>query len=150
MIRLLIPGEPATITSQQKGVNFRSRKLYTKTALKAERRRIKRGVHIWDGKQFIKMKGFFPTPYDCPIHCSVKIVFPLTQEEARKHADKLSDPNFEIPHAVSPDFDNSSKLIIDALSDLKFWVNDSRICDANIHKRRGSNPRIVVAFKPLE
>jgi Holliday junction resolvase RusA-like endonuclease len=147
MIRLLITGEPATITAQQKGVNFAARKFYTKAAVEAEKRRIRRCMQIWNGTEFVKMTKPPIGPLVGPVHCSIKYVFPLTQEQAKKHADKLSDPNFEIHHGKRPDFDNLLKTPIDVLTKLGFWEDDGQVDDANVHKRRGTTPRILIAIK---
>lgn len=146
MIRLLIPGEPSTVTAQQKGVNFNVRRFYTKTAVAAEKRRLIRNLRIWDGTDYVPLVAKHPTPLTVPVHVSVKYVFPLTQELAKKHAAHLADPKFEAPHGVRPDFDNSLKLLLDVLTGLRFWEDDGLIDDANIHKRRGTYPRIVIAI----
>jgi Holliday junction resolvase RusA-like endonuclease len=148
MISLLIPGEPATITAQQKGVNFKSRSFYTKVAVKAEKRRVKRCIQLWTGAEYVAHRKFF-TPLIGPLHVSVKFVFPFTEEQAAKHADKLSDPRFEIHHGKRPDVDNSLKLILDTLTELKLWEDDSQIDDLNVHKRRGTDPRIAIAVRAI-
>lgn len=151
MIRLLVTGEPSTITAQQKGVNWRKREFYTKTAVKAEARRIRRSMNVWveEKNSYVPLKTR-PTAVAGPLHCSIKIVYPMTQELAKKHADKLGDPNFEVRHPKRPDVDNSIKLILDTLTKLGFWEDDGQIDDLNLHKRYGTTPRIAIAFRPSE
>lgn len=151
MIRLLITGDPGTITAQQKGINWKKRAFYTKTAVKAERTRMKRNLHVWiprpgGGGDFVRMKTLFPSPFIGPVHVSVKFIFPFTQDQARRHVAQLGDPAFETGHGVRPDFDNSLKLLLDVLTELNFWTDDAQIDDANVHKRRGSDPRILIAI----
>jgi len=147
MLRLLIKGEPSTITAQQKGVSWKSRTFFTITAVKAEARRFRRELHIWNGTEFVRPKEPFQ-PIEGPLHVSVKFVFPFTDDQARRHADKLSDPQFEIHHGCRPDIDNSLKLLLDTLTKLRVWGDDGQIDDLNIHKRRGTVPRIAIAVRP--
>lgn len=138
-ISFTIPGEPATITAQQKGISFKRKIVFTKAIVKAEAGRIAGWA-----------KAHLPTaPWDNPIRFSIKFVFPLTEAQAKKYADRLSDPKFELPHTVNPDADNLNKLAQDVLSRLKFWVNDSRICDLVVRKRYGSIPRIDITIVNL-
>lgn len=139
MILLHIPGEPATMTAQQKGVNWRKRSFYTKTAVKAEMRRITRAVK----------DGIPAEPITGPVQCSIKIRHPMTQEQSKRHVAELANENFELPHTVKPDADNSIKAILDTLTRCRFWTDDSQVCDLNIHKRYGVTPGIWIAIKPL-
>ena len=135
MIKFSIAGEPARMTAQQKGVNWKRRAFYTKSQVKAERRRI--------------LKAALPhapgCPFTGPVHCSIMLVFPLTQAQAAHHAEKLST-DFTLLHLVKPDVDNSAKLILDVLTEANFWADDAQVCDLNLHKRYGSNPRIAIAI----
>lgn len=148
MILLHVPGEPSTVTAQQKGVNWNSRTIFTKAAVKAEKRRIKRSIlvkHAATGA-WERVKQKCPAPLTGPVQCSIKIRYPLTQAQAAKHAAQLSNPNFELRHAKRPDFDNTIKLFLDVLTELGFWTDDGQIADANIHKRCGPCPGIWVAI----
>lgn len=150
MIILRVNGEPSTITAQQKGVNWKKRAFYTKAAVKAEARRITRNLHRWDeaSKTWVRVKAI-AAPLLGPVHCSIKIRYPMTQEQTRKHADQLSNSSFELRHGKRPDFDNTIKLLLDTLTKLKFWEDDGQISDCNVHKRYGVDPCIQIAIKPV-
>jgi Holliday junction resolvase RusA-like endonuclease len=139
VILLHIPGEPATMTAQMKGVNWRKRAFYTKSAIKAEMRRITRAV-----------KDHIPAaPIEGPVQCSIKVRYPMTQEQAKQNAAELSNGNFELLHVRKPDADNAIKAILDTLTKCGFWTDDSQVCDLNIHKRYGTAPGIWIAIKSL-
>lgn len=137
---IVIPGEPATGTSQQKGVNFKARRFYTKDKQKAE------GARIYVHAHNQRTKG---PPLDGPLEVTIWLIYPLTKEQMRKHADRLSDDSFTIPHIVRPDVDNLSKLILDTFTKAKIWTDDCRICDLILRKRHGTLPRIVVKAEPF-
>ncbi len=149
MLRLLIKGEPATITAQQKGISWKSRVIYTKSAVKAEARRMRRELHVWNGKEFVRPAEKFQ-PLTGPLHVSVKFVFAMTEEQMRRHAEQLTDPKFEIHHGKRPDVDNSLKLLLDTFTALGIWGDDGQIDDLNLHKRRGTVPRIDIAIRQIE
>jgi Holliday junction resolvase RusA-like endonuclease len=139
MIALFVPGEPPSITAQQKGVNFKRRTFYTKSAIKAERRRITRAI-----------RASIPArPIEGPVQCSIKIRYALTQKQAAHHVEYLSDEEFELPHWCKPDADNAIKLILDTLTSAGFWVDDGQVCDLNVHKRYGAEPGIHIRIKAL-
>lgn len=151
MILLLVAGEPSTVTAQQKGVNWKRRSFYTKAAVRAEARRIKRNLHQWNQSTgaFERVRQKYPAPLTGPVQCSIKIRYPLTRAQATKHADQLGNPKFELPHDKRPDFDNTIKLLLDLLTELRFWCDDGQICDANIHKRYGAEPGIHIAIRAV-
>jgi Holliday junction resolvase RusA-like endonuclease len=138
---LIIPGEPATVTAQQKGVNWKSRRFYTKDPIKAESQRIyAHALHQ-------RTKG---PPLAGPLDVTIWLIYPLTKALAKKHADRLADDSFTLPHPVRPDVDNLSKLLLDTLTKARIWEDDSQACDLNLRKRYGVIPRIVVEVKPFE
>lgn len=139
MIALFVPGPPPSITAQQKGVNWKRRKFYTKSELKAEGRRIMRAI-----------RDHIPaSPIEGPVQCSIKIRYALTQLQAQQHVADLSSPEFELPHYCAPDADNAIKLLLDVITRAKFWRDDGQVCDLNIHKRYGAEPGIHIRIKAL-
>ena len=137
-IILYIPGEPATITAQQKGSAIRGNRIihYVKNAVAREDRRIRR---------FAKLQAP-AVPIEGCVAVHITMVFPLTQAQAKKYAHRLSDSSFVIRKPTKPDWDNSPKLICDALTKEKFWGDDSQITDGTCCKRYGSEPRIEIVI----
>lgn len=79
-----------------------------------------------------------PEPHDGPVRLDWKVWFPRTQDLLRASA-----PDGEIPHFVKPDRDNVEKAIMDALTEAKFWKDDSRVYAGEIGKyyvARGCEP----------
>ena len=62
-------------------------------------------------------------PLDCAIKVDIAFFMPRT-----KALLKNSSPLDPIPHTVKPDKDNLEKLILDELTKLGWWVDDSRVC----------------------
>ncbi len=140
---LLVPGEPSTVTAQHKGISFRRRQVYTLAVIKAERHRIERDLLIMQEGVFTRPK--YPViPYSGPLYCQIQIIYPLTLDQAERHADKLSDTTFTLRHPVRPDVDNSVKLILDVLTRLGFWHDDAQVDELRLTKRYGSEPRITI------
>jgi Holliday junction resolvase RusA-like endonuclease len=139
-VAFTIPGAPATITAQQKGVNFKSRAFYTKADVKREARRLRGYARPHRPSQ----------PMSGPVYCLIRYVYPMTQNLAKKHADKLSVENFTLLHTQKPDADNSSKLLLDVLTECGFWIDDKQVCDLCLQKRYGSEPRIDVIITEFE
>ena len=140
---LLVPGTPATVTAQHKGISFKRRAIFTKAVVEAERRRIKRDLLIHQNGVFQRPK--YPViPYDGPLYCQIQIIFPLTMLQAQAHTDRLSDLGFTLHHTVRPDADNSAKLVLDCVGQLGFWHDDAQVDDLHIAKRYGGEPRITI------
>lgn len=139
IVSFSIPGEPARMTYQQKGISWKRRVVYTKSEVAAEKRRVVSAA-----------KKYAPaSPTTGPVYVSLRVVFPLTKEQAARHADRLSDTSFTIPHTKKPDADNNAKLILDALTACGFWKDDCQVCDLFIRKRYGVQPEIRVVITSL-
>lgn len=48
-----------------------------------------------------------------------------------------------------PDFDNISKMLCDQMAVLRFFLNDSQICDARVLKKFGETPGIRIILEQL-
>lgn len=96
-----------TVTSQEKGVNFNARKIYTKDEVKAVRQ-----------KYLSCLAGHRPAePLIGPIGLLVLWNFPAD----KRHGDgqwKLS----------RPDTDNMIKLLKDCMTELGYWADDAQVC----------------------
>lgn len=151
MIRFVIPGAPASITAQQKGIRVAGGKAihYTKSGVKEEARR------LWASA----IQHRPPVPLSGPIFVTYRAVYPMTREQIREFSGNLDDNEFMIFKESEPDWDNSIKLLQDVLScprgllvkssipHAHFWRNDASITDAYVQKRAGCNPRIEVTIQ---
>lgn len=89
-----------------------------------------------------------PQPHDGPVRVDWWVYFPRT-----KDLEHPSAPDEAIPHCVKPDRDNVEKVILDALTEARYWLDDSRVYAGHVHKQyvaRGSRPgaRIIVTLEP--
>lgn len=140
---LLIPGAPATMTAQQKGISFRQKTVFTKAVVEAEAKRLRRDLLIYQDGNFVPPR--YPVkPYDGPLYVQIRMIYPMTITQAAKYADRLSDPGFTLRHTVRPDVDNSAKLLLDTLTKLGFWHDDAQVDELHLCKRYGSEPRITI------
>lgn len=151
MIRFTIPGAPATITAQQKGIRVVGRKAihFTKSKVKEEAYRLYAGAITHRPTE----------PLTGPLFVTYRVVYPMTREQIREYAEHLADDNFIIFKETEPDWDNSIKLLQDVLScprgllvkssipHARFWKNDASITDAYVQKRAGCYPRIEVTIQ---
>lgn len=69
-------------------------------------------------------------PLDCAVavHCT----FYLDRPKSRC---RKSDPNGSIWCLSKPDCDNLAKALLDCLTQLRWWVDDSRVCVLDVRKK---------------
>lgn len=142
-IKFTVPGAPATITAQQKGIRvgaFKRAIFYTKAEVKAEHRRIR--MVAWHKRPAAPLEG--------PLYVLIEAVFPLTDALATKYAADLSSLWFRLPKATRPDADNTGKLILDVLTDCGFWKDDAQVADLRIRKFYGVTPCLNIEIQPFD
>lgn len=81
------------------------------------------------------------TPYDCPIKLSVKWLYPFRKAEPKKNRIE------GLPCITRPDCDNLCKLLLDIMTRLGFWVDDSIIYNLDFTKAYSENPRIEIKIE---
>lgn len=142
VIAFTIPGTPATITAQQKGIHISHKRaiIYTKAAIKAESRRIAAGAAKYVPK----------APLEGPLFFFAAVFFPLTAALVEKHADKLADLDFACWKITRPDADNTGKLLLDTFTKQGFWNDDAQVCVPVLAKAFGVVPRIEIRIGPLQ
>jgi crossover junction endodeoxyribonuclease RusA len=62
-------------------------------------------------------------PFDCPIGLTVDFHMPRPKRLMRK-----KDPDDPIRHTAKPDLDNLTKAVMDALTAIGMWRDDSQVC----------------------
>jgi len=78
------------------------------------------------------------SPMEGPLH--VTLYFGMTKPKGRDRARPLPDSR--------PDFDNLTKLVLDALNNLA-WHDDAQITDCIVKKRYDVTPRTEIVARPL-
>lgn len=68
-------------------------------------------------------------PLDCPLHVRVDLFLPRPKSRSRK-----CDPDGPVPCVSKPDLDNLAKAVIDCLTQLGWWRDDSVITSMRLCK----------------
>ena len=84
-------------------------------------------------------------PFSEPVTVTVRWTFPWRKSE-RKSVTRAGEP---IPHVSRPDLDNLEKNLLDVLTRLRFWTDDSLIATKLTSKWWGPNPGIDVTIRPM-
>lgn len=114
MIVIKIPGNPSTVTAQQKGACVIGNKVhyYTKEKVKAEQDTLA-----------LKLRRFRPSaPLEGPLYLRI---------EWRFERKGCKVPQW---HAKRPDTDNLIKGVKDVLTKMQFWHDDSQVCSEHASK----------------
>ena len=77
------------------------------------------------------------------VSLTVKYCFPYRKTE-KKATIKNS---LQVAHTVRPDLDNLEKLLLDVMTSLQFWKDDSQICDKHTQKFFAPQGKIVIEVK---
>ncbi len=84
----------------------------------------------WKGLIALAARNFLPnTPIDQPLRVAVTFFFPRPKRLLRK-----KDPVGNIPHTAKPDGDNLMKAVLDCLTQIGMWRDDSLVCSQFIEK----------------
>lgn len=121
---------PPTVTHQEKQVHVVNGKpvFYEPPELKNARQKLR--VYLSQHKPKKK--------YDGQLELTVKWCFPVSG----KHK------NGEY-HITKPDTDNLQKLLKDCMTDVGFWVDDSRVCCETVEKFWSDLPGIYIRIDEL-
>lgn len=106
----------------------------------------KRGAHAgvydpgtaneWKNLIYNQSKKFVPSePLEGPLRVDLTFYFPrpLAHYRTGKRSFELR-PGSPVYHTSKPDRDNSDKCVLDQLTVLRFWRDDSQVCDGRIRK----------------
>ena len=128
---------PPTATAQHKGVfvvNGRPR-FFTK-----------RPVRQAEGFLAALISMHAPdAPFGCPVSLTVRWTFPFRKSERKSVVRAGAD----VPHTSRPDLDNLEKSLLDVLTRLNFWTDDSLVAEKRTSKRWGARPGIEIGIEPL-
>lgn len=124
-----LPIIPPTKTNQEKGINFKSRRVYTTSEL--------RDVEA-------KFDAYlFPHRPDEPLTGAVRLLvhwmFPVTG--------KHKDGEWK---TTKPDIDNAVKTLIDRMTRLGYWKDDAQIVGLLIEKRYSEIPGVYIVYEAVK
>lgn len=140
MIDFYIDMIPPTTTSQQKGVDFQRRRIFTKTAL-AEIERQYCGALV-PHRPATMLRG--------PLKAEITFTWPWRENELEKRRRWGWWPK-----DTKPDCSNSVKLFEDCLTIVRFFKDDAQVASLHVKKGWGNRPGIRVKlsewnFDPTE
>lgn len=129
---------PPKVTAQQKGVFVRGRHahFYTKPQVR-------------QAENFLALllqKYVPPTPLTGPLGVAVRWCFPYRKSEPKR----IVAAGKEIPHTVRPDLDNLEKGLLDVLTQLRFWHDDSQIATKLTRKAWGAKPYLKILITQIK
>lgn len=128
---------PPTATAQQKGVfvvNGRPRFF------------VKKPVKQTEGFLAALISMHAPDePFDCPMSLTVRWTFPFRKSERKS----VVRAGVDVPHVSRPDLDNIEKSLLDVLTRLNFWTDDSLVAEKRTSKHWGAKPGIEIEMHPL-
>lgn len=132
---ILIPHPPPTGTAQQKGVFVRNGRAHFFTKPKV----------VAMMKQWCEylqpLKDQIPQPLEGAVCISASFHYPFAKSTPKA---KLKA---EAPHTSRPDLDNVEKGMLDALTALGVWLDDSQVCEKHIAKYKSTRPRIEISIE---
>ena len=119
-----------TVTSQEKGINFDTRRVYEKPEIKEARAKYRAALM---GKQ--------PnSPITGPVRLVVEWIFRAPESLKKGTYWKTS----------KPDTDNMIKLLKDVMTELGFWKDDAQVAWEDSKKVYGNFPGIFIEVEELE
>lgn len=139
MINIFIPGDPDTVTAQQKGLKIkrsRTGKYYPQFYEKPE-------VRAANSKLAWQLMDFKPAePITGPIELMIVWAFSVGKRPKRL---------INTFRETRPDLDNLNKSIMDILTRLKFWNDDSQVAKLLLMKRwvQDQDAGIHITINPI-
>ena len=127
--RFFMPMIPPTKTNQEKGINFKSRRVYTTDELKDAEAKF--DAHLFSHRPDEPLTG--------AVRLLVHWMFPVTE--------KHKDGEWK---TTKPDVDNSVKTLIDRMTRLGFWKDDAQIVGLLIEKRYSEIPGVYIAYEAIK
>lgn len=129
MLKFFMAMNPPTATAQEKFINTKTGKIGMKTEARAAR-----------SKLLAHLAEYRPeTPFTGPVHVEIGWLY-------------KNDSKEELSWNISkPDLDNLEKDLLDCMTKLKFWKDDSQVCMKYTEKRwTQSVPGIAIMVEELE
>ena len=121
-------------TAQQKGVSYQGGHIHHYE--KKEVREL-RGLYHHKIFKYLYTNKIAAPKYEGPV--SLLVIFNFAIKDKKKWGQ---------PKTSVPDVDNLVKLLIDSMSDLLFWSNDSQISRLEVRKFYAEKPSIYIEVEP--
>lgn len=135
MIQIDLPIVPPTATAQQKGVFVRNGRAHFFT-----KKKVREADNFMSGLLLPYRPG---SPIETPVMISVRFTFPFRKSERRA----VVKAGARIPHTSRPDLDNLEKGLLDTMTRLGFWTDDSLIAVKHSAKAWGPEPSVRITIE---
>ena len=133
-IRLELPCNPQG-TSQEKGYDRKTGRVYTKKHVKTQREIYTQLLYHWMYVNKVRSPR-----WNGPV--SFEATFIFTTKERKKWGELKT---------TKPDGDNSVKLLLDVFEDLGwFEVGDQQVNPLIVHRFWGELPEVIISIKPMQ
>ena len=100
----------------------------------------------WKGCVALAARPHLPVlPFDCPLKVTISFTFARPKSHYRKSGE-LS-PTAPIFHTAKPDADNAAKAVLDCLTEIGMWRDDSQIFDLCVWKGWGDVGRAHITIE---
>ncbi|MBK1835033.1 RusA family crossover junction endodeoxyribonuclease [Roseibacillus ishigakijimensis] len=139
-VRFFLSLDPPTATAQQKGERVVPGKGGKHFVVHYKKQSLK------DAEKLFKtlLLPFKPAkPIEGAVRVSCEWIFPWRKSERKTVRRAFS----AIPKTTKPDAGNSNKLLIDCMTDLGFWGDDSQVFDESARKYWGEEPGIFIQIE---
>lgn len=83
-------------------------------------------------------------PFSAPVSLTARWTFPFRKSERRS----VVKAGLDVPHTSRPDLDNLEKNLLDVLTRLNFWTDDSLVAEKSTSKSWGPRPGIEIEISP--
>lgn len=127
MIQFFLPCEPPTATAQQKGARIVTPKGGRPFVSFYKKQTLKDAESLFKG---LLTRHMLDKPLTGPLAVEVDWVFPWRASEKKS----ILAAFYLLPKDTKPDADNSNKLLLDCMTELGFWGDDSQIYDLRVRK----------------
>lgn len=111
---------PPTATAQQKGERIAKGKGGRPFVVHYEKKEVKAARQLFCG---LLTPHIPPRPATGPVICETEWVYPWRKSERKSVIREFT----RIPKDTKPDADNSNKLLLDCLTEMGFWEDDSQV-----------------------
>lgn len=83
-----------------------------------------------------------------PLHLVLLFVLPRPKAHYRTNGELK--PHAPFWHESKPDSDNLAKAVMDAVTQLGIWIDDSQVVRLEVQKSYGERPGCIVVLKPAQ
>ena len=128
---------PPTATAQQKGVFVRNGRAHFFTKAK---------VHQAENFLAALLQPHQPAePLTGAVEFRATWVFPYRKSEPKR----VTAAGAYIPHTTRPDLDNLEKGLLDTMTRLRFWLDDSQVAQKKTNKAWGESPFLEIHVREI-